>query len=566
MPPRTSARSRANSTHRVPRSACARWTLIAPLACTASLAHASDVEGTATLPQTALGWTDLQPSADSRLVYVSSSRGDDAFDGLSPQSAKRTIAAGKALLRNGRPDWLLLARGDVWHEPIGHWIACGRSPLEPAVIASYGDAAQRPLLLTGSLDGVIGLATGPSPSVLHNIAVTGLHFRADTYDGTNGAPAGIAWLIQADGLLVEDCEFERYQINVSIPGFGGRKHDVRLRRNVIVDAFAASGTVGHGVYLANCDAVLIEENVVDHNGWNESVPNALPSVFRHGIYVQGGSGACTGVVVRGNIVANSASHGLQLRPGGVADDNLFLRNPIAISLGGGNEPDPGGVRAVARGNVVLEGRDIDDQNHRGWGIDLANVGAGVVSDNIIAQQGDSNSPIAMDLYGDVNGIGVHDTLIARNIVWDWGGPLIVHGSVGQITGVTLLENAFNNGINFDRLLSHRDPSSAFGVTSIGNRFAASAAPDAWMSAGMSTYSLPDWKRLVNDTSSTRLLPGTYPDPGRTLASYVASLGGLASYATFMREARAQSRANWRQEYTAQAVIDYVRAGFGLGPR
>src|SRR5690606_36580387 len=59
------------------------------------------------------GWTILTPCADSRVVYVSSSQGNDAFDGLSEATPKRTIAAGYALLRDGYPDWLLLKSGDV---------------------------------------------------------------------------------------------------------------------------------------------------------------------------------------------------------------------------------------------------------------------------------------------------------------------------------------------------------------------------------------------------------------------------------------------------------------------
>lgn len=37
------------------------------------------------------GWTVLTPSADSRLVYVSSSTGNNSNDGLSPATPKQTI-------------------------------------------------------------------------------------------------------------------------------------------------------------------------------------------------------------------------------------------------------------------------------------------------------------------------------------------------------------------------------------------------------------------------------------------------------------------------------------------
>lgn len=58
------------------------------------------------------GWTVFVPSSDTRTIYVSSSTGNDSNNGLSESTPKRTIAAGKSLLRNGYPDWLLLKCGD----------------------------------------------------------------------------------------------------------------------------------------------------------------------------------------------------------------------------------------------------------------------------------------------------------------------------------------------------------------------------------------------------------------------------------------------------------------------
>jgi hypothetical protein len=58
--------------------------------------------------------------------------------------------------------------------------------------------------------------------------------------------------------------------------------------------------------------------------------------------------------------------------------------------------------------------------------------------------------------------------------------------------------------------------------------------------------------------------GTYsfPDPNRSIATYQASIGGNASLAAFLTQCRLQSKANWRTEYTADAVNTYIRAGFG----
>ena len=100
------------------------------------------------------GWTVFTPSADTRTVYVSSSLGNDSNNGLSEAAPKRTIAAGKALMRDNFPDWLLLKCGDTWDEPIGTWPNSGRSLTEPTLISSYG-TGERPFLRTGTSDGVV---------------------------------------------------------------------------------------------------------------------------------------------------------------------------------------------------------------------------------------------------------------------------------------------------------------------------------------------------------------------------------------------------------------------------
>ena len=97
------------------------------------------------------GWTILQPSADSRLVYVSSSEGNDANDGLTPETAKATIDAADALIRDGFPDWLMLKRGDVFQQPnLGRW-KNGRSASEPLVMTYYGDSGPRPIIILNDI-------------------------------------------------------------------------------------------------------------------------------------------------------------------------------------------------------------------------------------------------------------------------------------------------------------------------------------------------------------------------------------------------------------------------------
>ncbi len=97
------------------------------------------------------GWTVLTASSDTRTSYVSAA-GNDAWDGLSPDfvrgtsGPKLTINAGRTLLRDGSPDWLMLRRGDKFTGGLGGWNRSGRSVTEPMLISSYGSATARPVV------------------------------------------------------------------------------------------------------------------------------------------------------------------------------------------------------------------------------------------------------------------------------------------------------------------------------------------------------------------------------------------------------------------------------------
>jgi hypothetical protein len=511
------------------------------------------------------GWTTFAASRDTRQVFVSSSIGNDAANGLSPATPKRTLAAGKALLRHRFPDWLLLKRGDVWQESLGQWMKSGRTPDEPMVISTYGSAPDRPLLRTGTSGGLWTNGGGGSPPTIDNLAIVGLHFRPDGYTG-GGDCFGAQILQPGSHLLIEDCKFEGYSTNLVFQGFGGRHADFRLRRSVIVDAYnvhASTGAHSQGLYVFGVDGLLIEENVFDHNGWSETVPGAGADIYSHNLYVDNGS---TNVLVRGNLIANGSSHGLQLRCGGSVVSNLFVRNSIALLVGGGNSPEPGGVIADVRGNVILDGKNIDGANPRGWGVVLSNLSSGTVAYNIVANNTLGTQPEIMTLDGDAVGdngpsSGVHDTTIIRNVFFNWGGGVLVEGTPSQVTNLTFSRNDLQNAIFPWPLMKHSVAGSTAAVQSAGNRFFNQIVPtNAWTEIEDVPHSLDYWKAQVGDTTSA-VAQVHYPDPSRSLASYNASLGGSSSLAAFLAEARLQSFAHWRQAYTAIRVNRYIRRGF-----
>ena len=506
------------------------------------------------------GWTRLEPSADSQTLYVSSSTGDDENDGRSEEKPKRSIAAGKRLLRKGFPDRLLLRKGDAWDESFGDWSLSGRSASERMVVSSYGSGAERPLLRTGTSDGLDAFSERQND----HVAVVGLHFRADKYTGSGTQPRGFLILGEVQDFLIEDCCIEGYETNLVVQGASeypapkGRHKNIAIRRCVVVDAYSTGTANSQGIFASGTDGLLLEENIFDRNGWRDDVKGSAPTWFRHNIYVQNLN---TDVVVRGNIVART--DGMQVRSGGRIEDNLVLHNAIGIILGGGGFPaiETEGVDVTARRNVVLDGGDLQEGSPRGWGIHLSNLRKALVDSNVIAHNtsGHAPFPVIFDVAND--GRGVEKTVFSNNVVYDWGGPARFAGPSPGKFDVLLEKNRFQNEVTKDPLVQHEPAVGAAGVRSVQNSFHSIADPKAWMQIG-GTMSFTDWRQRVQDTTSSAER-ASFPDSSRTIASYHASIGGEASLGAFMVEARKQSKANWRPQYTARAVGDYIRAGFGL---
>jgi hypothetical protein len=510
------------------------------------------------------GWTNFTPSADTRTVYVSSASGDDHNDGLSPASAKSTLAAGIALLRHGYPDWLLLERGAVWHESLGQWKKSGRSASEPMLVATYGDTDARPRLETGSGSGIFTNPGAGSPATIDDLAIVGVHFHADGYTG-GGNCIGGQFLQPASHVLIEDCKFEGYSGNLVFQGYGGHHTDFRLRRSVIVDAYAIHSIGGHsqGLYAYAVDGLLLEENVFDHNGWNENVAGAGADIFSHNIYIDNGN---TGVVVRGNVIANASSHGMQLRPGGTVVNNLFVRNSIALAVGGGNNPEPNGVTTDVRGNVIVDGKNIDDSEPRGWAMWFANIASGHVAQNLIANNTLGTQPSVMTLDGEHQGdshdsIGVHNLTIDHNIVFNWGGSVFVKGNPSQISEIQILNNDVQDATWSEPVIEHSNAGTTHNVQSAGNHIFCQLTPGTWWTAIATTpHTIGYWFSQVSDGTSAAMQMA-YSDPTRSPASYNATVGGAATLADFLSAEREQSATNWRPEMLAAVVARYVRQGF-----
>jgi hypothetical protein len=472
------------------------------------------------IAQTSDGWTNFAPSIDTKRIYVSPA-GSDTNPGTIEQPVK-SAAKAQSMLRNGYPDWLLFERGGDYGA-IDLWTKSGRSLREPMVVTSYG-TGPRPK---------VGWVIGPSGQAVNSVAFVSLDFDVKhrnttlpTFDRAKvDAKRGVDWLAKGDCIHFEDCRIAWGLDGLCIHA----PVAIILRRCVIERSWTLSGDKAQGIYVMNSadgvapgPAFTIEECIFDHNGWHDTFTSSTSGVFTysHNLYLAEHAGPA---LVRRCIISRGASIGLQLRPGGVFEDNLLIDNRgagfIAPML---DHPD---LPSILRRNVC-----VDQNSGVGLGFEVIRTKNAIVEDNLVInkQPGAGHSP-------------------ALNVNITTTKPFIAGDTVlpqQRNAKIVLKNNIFWKAgpVNF-YLFSDTTIDAAGNIFGDGAQFPGNVQPDSLKeNAG--------WSRSAN-----------FLDASRNTAAYHAEIGGEATVASFLQEAVKQERLNWRPAYTALAANAWLRAGF-----
>lgn len=440
-------------------------------------------------------FTPITPSKDSRIFYVSSSAGRDSNDCRSESKPCKSIRAAIGKSRAGKPDHIYLKRGDSWQEPF--LPKAGRSPAEPTVIAFYGKEGPRPVVQNpGKDDNVIN--TGSPRSVLKNVHIIGLHIKG-----------GLRFVFDNQNLLIEDNLIENGKISFDACCSNKppvlKPSEITIRRNIFTGAYWNKSSTSRdkrpsNIYAASTDGLIIEENVLDHGGWHATEPGAGANMFNHNVYLQASNNGDR-ILVRNNIITRGSSHGVQMRAGGLAEDNFFARNTISLLLGYSDKPLKTGVKAHAMRNVITEGQSM-----------IKGVGA-CAGKNLCTSA----------LYGlhfDVNGEA------------DWQA----HGNIVSTAPIdSEWERLYKSLQNY-----------AFRGLDDPNVVGSNNLQYGWGSSAIKGIKQMD-------------------KPARTAADYNAYLGGEESFEAFMQVVLNRPLQTWDERYTASALNNFIRAGYGIEP-
>ena len=375
------------------------------------------------------GWTEWTVGDETLLYYVSSSEGSDDNDGLSENTPFATLPGAADAIRAAAgaqrgeaavvDAHLLVRRGDTFDAGFGNFTIHGSSAERPFVIRTYGDESDPRPLITAELFRTQGGGGVPNEMTTAHVAFVGLYVHASwrdpdsaDYVSTDGGTA-FTMLRPFDDVRMEDMRFESWSNLVVQPSPGGQ--NFTMRRSIVIDNYNDLAD-GHsqGIYASGVDGLLFEENVFDHNGWNLDAAGGDATMFNHNFYIQSD---CSHPVLRGNIIARGSSHGFQLRPHGLAEDNLLIENAIAGFVAGDNAVS--GMEQALRRNVLVHAGQhaFDDGSTRGWGLAMFGIDPSLAAsheaiDNIAVHSGPIATP-AWDFEDTVTTSG--------NIVYDWDG-------------------------------------------------------------------------------------------------------------------------------------------------
>lgn len=529
------------------------------------------------------GWSQFTPSADSRLIYVSDVSGNDAtaqfylpsspeigadpFLPVGPILPWKTLAAAKAQLRVGFPDWLLFKRGETWtSQRFGVVTLSGRSATEPLLIGAFGACGERPRLLTGS-ETLIDF-NGASAS---HVALSGIYATPQTYAGATDCLA--VRLINApfSSFLIEDCFFETFSNHIAIhnlPSYGTSRQNLKVRRCILTDAWKIGGSGGGGLFIANVAGILFEENLLDHNGWKTGVPGAEANAFSHNTYFQVSN---TGLVFKNNVVSRASATGGGFRCGGSIVNNLFAANPKGIQFGthesengsggGINWPTSFKTGEVAN-NVILDSRV--EPFEQGTGLQIQRIKNAAAHHNIVAGFTPVSEYNTGVILNEVENVDFH-----HNIVHNWGNnhpagnpySTALACGAGIIGSNQLHHNDFQmhllrgSCINQDAAFVH--------TTFSNNRYFNVLTGGSWFEQWFQPQgSYANWLAASGETGSTDVAVN-YLDAARNMTTYQASIGASGGLPEFVAGCKLNSRCAWDADFSAAAVNDYIRFGFDL---
>lgn len=209
--------------------------------------------------------------------------------------------------------------------------------------------------------------------------------------------------------------------------------NVMVRLCTLVDHWSMAGSnLVHGIYTWNTDWILLEGNILDHNGWDPAATRSTdrdsggPTSQKHNAYLNRPA-VPEHFIIRFNWNSRASANGFHMKCGGVAYRNIMSCNPINFSPGYGGDGNFGAfgvvTSSVVRDNLVINGDNLSNVTPMGVMNWLTCIDNALIDSNtwVYANMSSTNStpiylernfPITVTVSNNV-GHSIHPTYLNR---------------------------------------------------------------------------------------------------------------------------------------------------------
>ena len=318
---------------------------------------------------------------------------------------------------------------------------------------------------------------GNGKGYCENALISGIRFRPK--QGSEFRGKGVSIVDKGLNVRFEDLDIQWFMDGFVIDNGGKAKNNNEWYENLYVGGcvIARNGNGraidgaddpdrhaarSQGGYFNGVRGIIFEYNIVALNGfttWHPPIQAQLPadvrdddranaSIYSHGIYTQywcdDRPDRGQPIIFRNNYCYRNGSHGIQLRSGGVLENNVFHANGLGAFVGSPEAIREAGdmdCRGICNNNLVIEGENINNKERRNWALHLRPVDQpSEMKNNVIISDGTGQN---RGLEYDNDAPGNATVTISGNIVAGYGSLVLFSSEVNG--NLVVADNKYDLG-------------------------------------------------------------------------------------------------------------------------
>ena len=558
------------------------------------------------LPRDENGWTIINPNSEHLAAYVDAEKGNDTTAQLIPQGTApedsqlfKTFPAALAAmpttntngeLKSGAHHIFLRDDQTFNTTDQNHTrLPSGEDYDNRFVIGRYGNGTKPPLVDD------FGLFDIRFWGVCRYFIFQGVDLYNKYRDpnnpefvgwGNTGKPIKSGIQFYAAEIGSSHVLIEGSNMNFISPKFSGKGHSQIIAHRCVITNTYSEETHQQGWYGGGAREIMFDECIFDHDGWFKQREKEIKlntkaegraTYFNHNMYLSN----IKYLWLRNPIFLRASSIGTKLTSNGekgaevdsITSSYILIENPYYLEgetgiSAGGNTDHNSGPRWMHMYtiNPVFEaiGRSQPTNRTLGWGYDIQDWDTGAVFNPLFIGCDNDNvtNTYALNIIGHCRSVKLYGT-IAYNIGAKdkpTGAYVVRYREQGQsdMQGIEEIGSIIQNPDSKCKLLSD---DVVDGITRRNCLYYSNNENKNELFKLDETYLSIEEAMAHPSMQDCMFVEVVFHDTTRSAQTYMASLGLEPTVEAFAAECGKQNILNWRPEFTAQAITQYLREGF-----